>query len=82
MLDMPLALNMYWDQKHKKIVCDPGLGRIVIDGTQSLDEVRARSGEARSARLAALEKDGAYALRTIERLKEQLAPPPTIEDDD
>ena len=73
---------MYWDQKQKKVVCDAGLGRIVVDGTQSLDAVRQRSEEARSARLAALEKDGAYAVRTIERLKEHLAPPPMIEDDD
>ena len=83
LLSLPIAFNMYYDPKKKCLVHDRELGKIVIDGTKSVKECLVMSEELRSGRAATLEKSGAYAKRTIEKLHTHLyPPPPVVEDDD
>lgn len=78
MLELPIACNMYWDLKKKKLVTDQNLGQHFVDGTKSLEDCKLTCEQLRSKRLATLEKDGAYGAKTIETLRKQLEPPPPV----
>jgi hypothetical protein len=78
LLELPIAFNMYWDPKKKQLVMDQHLSQHFIDGTKSLDQCQAQCEELRNKRLAALERDGAYGAKTIEKLRRQLEPPPPV----
>ena len=82
LLELPVAFNMFWDPRKKKLVLDQNLSQHFIDGKKSIEECQANCEELRSKRLAALEKDGAYGAKTIDKLRRQLEPQPAVEDED
>jgi len=63
--DLPLVEGTYWDAVQKRIVTDPGLCKIIVDSTFTIEESVCRTNEIREKRIHEIEDEGNIHFTTL-----------------